>query len=146
MSFVIFVKVSGKMTGDNERLLTFYQHRQYLIGRDSQCVFTQSSFWTARHLVGVCGKLYGDERLTRLVLPICLEEKSGRAIGVSSIYFNLAKVSHLDTDSDYCPKPHTPSLDSDSEMSLCHYLAAAALGIPTNNHTNRQSCVSDLPA
>lgn len=31
---------------------------------------------------------------------------------------------------------HTPSLDSDSEMSLYHYLAAAALDIPTptNNH------------
>ena len=31
---------------------------------------------------------------------------------------------------------HTPSLDSDSEMSLYHYLAAAALDIPTptDNH------------
>ena len=26
---------------------------------------------------------------------------------------------------------HTPNLDSDSEMSLYHYLAAAALDIPT---------------
>ena len=65
-----------------------YQYRQYLIGRDSQCDFTQSSFWTAGHLVGVCGKLYSDERLTRLVLPICLEEKSSRAIGVSLIVFD----------------------------------------------------------
>ncbi len=29
---------------------------------------------------------------------------------------------------------HMPSLDSDSEMSLYHYLAAAALDIPTGNH------------
>ena len=65
-----------------------YQYRQYLIGRDSQCDFTQSSFWTAGHLVGICGELYSDERFTRLVLPICLEEKSGRAIGVSLIVFN----------------------------------------------------------
>ena len=65
-----------------------YQYRQYFIGRDSQCDFTQSSFWTARHLVGVCGKLYSDERFTRLVLPICVEEKSGRAIGVSLIVFD----------------------------------------------------------
>ena len=65
-----------------------YQYRHYLIGRDSQRDFTQSSFWTAGHLVGVCGKFYSDERFTRLVLPICLEEKSGRAIGVSLIVFN----------------------------------------------------------
>ncbi|BFN00537.1 hypothetical protein MOXK02_20950 [Moraxella sp. K02] len=38
--------------------------------------------------MGVCGELYSDERFTRLVLPICLEEKSGRAIGVSLIVFN----------------------------------------------------------
>ena len=37
---------------------------------------------------GVCGELYSDERVTRLVLPICLEEKSGRAIGVSLIVSN----------------------------------------------------------
>ena len=65
-----------------------YQHRHYLIGRDSQRDFTQSSFWTAGHLVGVCGELYSDERLTRFVLPICLEEKSGRAIGVRLIVSN----------------------------------------------------------
>ena len=38
--------------------------------------------------MGVCGELYSDECLTRLVLPICLEEKSGRAIGVSLIVFD----------------------------------------------------------
>ena len=29
---------------------------------------------------------------------------------------------------------HMPNLDSDSEMSLYHYLAAAALDIPTDHH------------
>ena len=38
--------------------------------------------------MGVCGEFYSDERLTRFVLPICLEEKSGRAISVSLIVFN----------------------------------------------------------
>jgi hypothetical protein len=69
-----------------------------------------------------------------------LEEKSGRAIGVSSIYFNLAKVSHLDTDSDYCPKPHTPSLDNDITRFCCiiilrlQHLAFQQTIIPTGNH------------
>ena len=38
--------------------------------------------------MGVCGELYSDERFTRFVLSICLEEKSGRAIGVSLIVFD----------------------------------------------------------